>query len=203
MKEHDYNKTAGRNRFGLAGATVLGLASALALASCSTATPYQPISSAQSAQGGYFEERIAPDYWRVTFAGNSLTSRETVEGYLLYRAAELTLQQGNDWFEVVGRETERNVREEVRSSPLYSPWWGYSSWRPRWSYYSRPMGWRSWDPYWGDPFFYDGYDRRQIERYVASAEIEMRRGKPANDRARVFDARDVIARLEAQIKRPE
>ncbi len=32
MKEHDYNKTAGRNRFGLAGATVLGLASALALA---------------------------------------------------------------------------------------------------------------------------------------------------------------------------
>lgn len=203
MKEPEYKGTAGRKRFRLATVTMAGLASALALAACSTATPYQPISSTRSTQGGYFEERIAPDYWRVTFAGNSLTSRETVEGYLLYRAAELTLQQGNDWFEVVGRETERNVRDEIRPSPLYSPWWGYSSWRPRWSYYYRPMGWRSWDPYWGDPFFYDEFDRRQIERYVASAEIEMHRGRPGSEQRRVFDARDVISRLESQIKRPE
>jgi hypothetical protein len=41
----------------------------------------------------------------VTFAGNSATSRQTVEDYLLYRAAELTVQTGHDWFQVVDRDT--------------------------------------------------------------------------------------------------
>ena len=33
------------------------------------------------------------DRWKVSFSGNSLTDRNTVETYLLYRAAELTDQQ--------------------------------------------------------------------------------------------------------------
>ncbi len=51
----------------------------------------QPIASASRVEGGYTSAQLAPDRWQVTFSGNSLTSRETVEDYLLYRAAELTL----------------------------------------------------------------------------------------------------------------
>jgi hypothetical protein len=72
------------------------------LAGCASApTPYQ------AAQGGfgYSEQQIEENRYRVTFAGNSATSRQTVEDYLLYRAAELTVQTGHDWFQVVDRDT--------------------------------------------------------------------------------------------------
>jgi hypothetical protein len=74
----------------------------LLLAACAgKPTPYQ------SAQGGYgySEQRIEDNRYRVSFAGNSATSRQTVEDYLLYRAAELTVQNGHDWFEVADRDT--------------------------------------------------------------------------------------------------
>src|SRR6478609_6036647 len=109
---------------------------AATLAACATATPYQPYMQGQAASGGYSEARIESDRWRVNFAGNSLTSRETVEGYLLYRAAELTVQQGYDWFAIVQRDTDKSVRTYVDPDPFYSPWYGpYGYWRPSWRYY--------------------------------------------------------------------
>ena len=62
------------------------------------------LSAAQDGYG-YSEQRIEENRYRVSFAGNSATSRQTVEDYLLYRAAELTVQTGHDWFEVVDRDT--------------------------------------------------------------------------------------------------
>src|SRR5437899_186277 len=123
------------------------------LAACETATPYQPNVPGQAAHGGYSEIRIEPNRWRVTFTGNSMTSRETVEGYLLYRAAELTLQSGADWFETVDRDTQRKTRTYVDPDPLYHPWYGggFGYWRPSWRYRTRGYGWRTWDPFWGDP----------------------------------------------------
>ncbi|MGI9507804.1 MAG: CC0125/CC1285 family lipoprotein [Geminicoccaceae bacterium] len=76
---------------------------AATLAACSVApTPYQ----AEGEDGGFTDQQIEADRYRVKFAGNSATPRETVEDYVLYRAAELTLQTGNDYFEVVSREVE-------------------------------------------------------------------------------------------------
>lgn len=78
-----------------------------ALAACGTATPYQPVGAPTSqGYGGYSDVQIQPDRWRVTFSGNDLTSRETVETYLLYRAAELTVQSGYDWFTTTQRSTD-------------------------------------------------------------------------------------------------
>ncbi len=80
----------------------------LALAGCETATPYQPLGSHNAeARGGYAEQQIDTDHWRVTFAGNDLTSRDTVERYLLYRSAELTVAHGNDWFATTDRATDQ------------------------------------------------------------------------------------------------
>jgi hypothetical protein len=183
----------------VAAAALLGV-----LAGCATPTPYQPKAAGQSSSGGYSEVRVEPNRWRVSFAGNSLTSRETVEGYLLYRAAELTAQQGYDWFSIVDRNTQRSGYTYVEPDPLYRPWYGpsYGFWRPSWRYYGGGFGWRSWDPFWGDPFWADHVDVRTVDRFEATAEIFMGHGaKPADD-PKAFDARQVIANLQPRIQYP-
>lgn len=185
-------------------AMALTLALAATLVGCTTPTPYQPKVPGNAASGGYAEMRIEPNRWRVTFAGNSLTARETVEGYLLFRAAELTTQQGFDWFSIVDRNTQRQARTYLEPDPLYHPWYGpgYTFWRPHWRYWGAGYGWRSWDPFWGDPFWADRVDVRTVEKFEASAEVYMGRGaKPADD-PRAFDARQVIANLQPRIQYP-
>ena len=185
-------------------AIIASLALAGLLAACTTATPYQPNIPGQSVSGGYSEQRIEPNRFRVNFAGNSLTSRETVEGYLLYRAAELTVEQGYDWFSIVDRNTEADRRTYIERDPFYSPWYGpsYGYWRPYWRYYGGGYGWRTWDPYWGSPFWSDSIDVRTVTKFEASAEVIMHRGpKPADD-PRAFDARAVVANLGPRIVRP-
>ena len=60
-------------------AIVASLALAGLLSACATATPYQPNLPGQAVSGGYSEQRVEANRFRVNFSGNSLTSRETVE----------------------------------------------------------------------------------------------------------------------------
>ena len=111
----------------LLAATVAGLG----LAACATATPYQP-AGFNGQRGGYAEQRLEQNRFRVTFAGNSVTSREQVEMSLLLRSAELTAENGFDWFATVNRATDRDTRFVGSPDPFYSsrygPYWG-PSWR--------------------------------------------------------------------------
>ncbi len=186
----------------LAGAAALAL---LAVGCAGKPTPYQPISSSSRVAGGYSETRLAADHFRVTFAGNSFTSRERVEASLLYRAAELTLQERYDWFVIEDREVEHQVERDLRPDPLYRPWFfdNYGYWRPYWRYYGPRTGWRTWDPYFGDPFWADRIDTRTVERFEVSAEIRMGRGAMPQGNHKAFDARDVIARIGPQIRSGE
>ena len=78
------------------------------MAACSSTTTYQP---AEKRGGyGYTETELGKDRYRVTFTGNTVTDKETVNDYALLRAAELTLQQGYDWFQLVNRDTESKSR---------------------------------------------------------------------------------------------
>ncbi len=72
----------------------------LILVAC--ATTYQP----KSFSGGYSETQLDPTTARVTFEGNGYSNRSTVESYLIYRAAEITVDRGFDWFTVNEREGE-------------------------------------------------------------------------------------------------
>jgi hypothetical protein len=185
-------------------AIVASLALTALLGACTTATPYQPNITGQKVQGGYSEQQVETDRFRVTFSGNSLTSRETVEGYLLYRAAELTVQQGYDWFEIVDRNTDADRQTYIDRDPFYSPWYGpsYGYWRPYWRYYGGPYGWRSWDPYFGDPFWSNSVDVRTVTKFEASAEVVMRRGAKPADNPGAFDARAVMSNLGPRVLRP-
>ena len=179
----------------------LAAVSALALAACTTATPYQPAGPRPS-NYGFADQQIEANRFRVSFAGNSLTSRETVETYLLYRAAELSLAKGFDWFQMAARDTERKSSTYV-NEPFGGPFGGgpYGYWGPSWRYHGG-FGWRGWDPYWGDPFWGGTVDIQTIDRYEAMAEIVTGRGpKPADPRS--FDAREVVANLQARIVLPQ
>ena len=177
---------------------------AVGLTACATPTPYQPDIRGQATSGGFSEVRLENNRFRVNFQGNTLTSRETVEGYLLYRAAELTVQNGYDWFAIVQRDTDKQSRTYVEPDPLYHPWYGgYGMWRPSWRYYGGGFGWRGWDPFWGDPFWGDRVDVRTVEKFEASAEVIMNRGPKPEADARAFDARGVIDNMKSRIKYPD
>lgn len=170
-------------------------AAALTLAACATSTAYAP-AGLNGQRGGYAEQRLESDRYSVSFSGNSVTSRDQVEMSLLLRAAELTVENGYDWFSTVNRATDRDTRFQSFGDPFharYSPFWG-----PSWRYFGLGR-WSRWnDPFWGRSDF----DVRQIDRYEATAEIVMGRGaKPAGD-ANAFDAREVIANLSARVSRP-
>ena len=195
-------RIAPMRRFLLTAAAVAALGGALA--ACATATPYQPAAVHGADRGfGYSDYRIDSTHWRVTFAGNSLTSRETVEKYLLYRAAELTIEQGGDWFETTDRHTDRNTSYSADPDPFYHSgfWNDYGwGWRPAWRYHGA-WGWRSWDPWFGDPFWADRTTIQQVKRYEASAEIVIGHGSRPEGR-RVFDAHEVVANMGPGITRP-
>jgi hypothetical protein len=84
-----------------------GLATACA---SSGSTPYQP--AGISGEFGYAEQQLEHNKMRLTFNGNSLTDVTTVKKYVLYRAAEVTLQNGYDFFILADRgvETESEFR---------------------------------------------------------------------------------------------
>ena len=183
-------------------ALIASLALLGALGACATATPYQPNIRGQATSGGFSEVKLEPNRFRVTFAGNEMTARQTVETYLLYRAAQLTTQQGYDWFVTDDRETDRHTNTYV-DRPWGGAWGGWGGyWGPRWRYFGRGFGWRSWDPWGRDPFWGDTMDVRTVERYEASAEILMGRGPKPADNSRAFDARDVLNRLGPSIVLP-
>ena len=197
---------------------LLVAASAATLAACATATPYQPASE-PGGFDGFSQQLIENDRARITFGGNSLTKRDTVENYLLYRAAEMAVERGFDSFTLQERETEKTSR--VRVSPgaggafggagFYDPYFGYSFYRPRFGWsrgyrFSRFAGFNRragfgrrgfYDPFY-DPFF-DDFDVREITKYRATAEVKFGRGTIA-DGPNTFDAREVLENLGAAIE---
>ena len=156
-------------------AVALVLAMLGVLAGCGQPTPYQ------SAAGGYgySEQQIEENRYRVTFAGNELTAPHAVQNYLLYRAAEITLDRGYDYFTVVDRNLDRSTRY-----------------------------WSSGDTYWGSRFgtrsgAFLGFGTstaHPIDSYTAYADVVMFRGEKPVDDVNAYDAREVLRRLDATIQ---
>jgi hypothetical protein len=154
----------------------------LALAACTTTTPYKPAEGPHST--GYADERLASNRYRITFHGNSATRRETVENFLLLRAAEVTRNAGFEWFAFDQRDTEAKTT-------YITPFAGYPYWGAGWGrfgWYHRSWLYDPWDPFWAD-------NPIPRTRYEAYAEIVMLTPAQAKDDAHALNAADVIARL--------
>ncbi|TPG21463.1 hypothetical protein EAH87_02975 [Sphingomonas koreensis] len=174
-------------------------ATSLLLAGCETATTYHPATGRGFAREGFSEQRIEPNRFQVSFSGNSVTARDTVERYLLYRAAELTVQNGYDNFVLVDRDTDKKTRTYV-SDPFGPGPYGY--WGVSWRYHRPGFGWGFYDPFWGDPFGRD-FDVNTIDKYDAHAEIVMGHGVPPTGNVRAFDAHAVLQNLGPSIVMPK
>ena len=179
---------------------LIACVAALALSACETATPYQPITAQRAdTQGGYSEQQIEANRWKVEFAGNSITSQQTVERYLLYRSAQLTLKQGYDWFQSIDRHTNRQTSVYSDPDPYYA---GFGD--PYFGFYRPGFGWGY--GYFGDPFFGGaggGFNIEQVTRYNATVEILMQHGAKPADNPHAYDARSVIEHLQGSIQYPK
>ena len=161
------------------------------LAGCETATPYQPLVTRGDLLGGFTDQRLDANHYRVSFQGNTETSRERVETYMLYRVAELTVNAGYDWFETADRHTDRD------KTTYWDNDWGpgpYGYWRPSWRYWGA-YGWGGWCSRggWGST--------TTVQKFQASVEITMGHGPKPGDRA--LDAREVMTYLGPKIERPK
>jgi len=174
----------------------LAVLAPLTLAACMSPTYYQPAVDGE----GYSDQQIADSRYRVTFSGNSVTARNVVDNYMLYRAAEITLATGNDYFILLQHDVERDVtyRSTVDIPPggyFYGSYFGPYP-------YGHGLG-LFYDPFY-DPF-YGGYAEvtlQPIEKYRAYAMIAVYPGERPKDNPNAYDARDVMRRLAGLVLRP-
>ena len=75
------------------------------LAACTT--PQAQYAPAANAKGkGYTDQRVEQDRFRITYRGSAGAPVGQVFDYALLRAAELTLAQGYEWFQITSRNEE-------------------------------------------------------------------------------------------------
>lgn len=92
---------------------------ALTFSACASSPQY--VAAEDASDYGHYSTQLADNRYRVTFNGNDRTDLNTTKDYALLRAAELTLQEGYTWFEVVDRSTvtQESNRDEPHSGITY------------------------------------------------------------------------------------
>ncbi|MBT8445458.1 MAG: hypothetical protein KJO13_11975 [Gammaproteobacteria bacterium] len=133
---------------------------------------------------GHHSRKIAENRYRVNFNGNRNTSYEETRDYALLRAAELTLAEGNDWFQVVDREsqtTETNREPESRFGYQRAYYVSENCNLVSCSRSVRPAAWTTMD--------IDA--RRPDTKHTHSLEIVMGQGEMPDD-GHFYDAREVV-----------
>jgi hypothetical protein len=158
---------------------VAGLLALLALAGCAAnPTPYQPATDGY----GFSQQQIEADRYRITFAGNSATPLDTVRSYMLYRAAEVTVESGHDYFVVVDQNTQSTTTYRGTGSTPFGFGTGFRSGG------GFGVGFSSFSAYPDDSF-------------TSWADIVVGDGaKPAGD-LNAYDARDVLSQLDSAVVR--
>jgi len=149
------------------------------LAGCMTPSPYAPRLEGQ--QTGYTDRALTQNRYRITFTGNTATPRETVESYLLLRAAEVTRAAGYTNFVFDTRNTSTNRSYQTIPYGPPDPFWGRP---PRFGY------WGGWG------FNYDPMvDVVVRTNYDAYAEIVLLTPDQAAKEPRALNAGEVISRI--------
>ncbi|WP_375395020.1 hypothetical protein [uncultured Sphingomonas sp.] len=185
--------------------------STLTVAGCATETTFRPATGRGFERQGYSDRQIEPGRFLVSFAGNSVTSRDTVERYLFFRAAQLTLEQGFDYFVMADRDTK--LQSRTYTTPGVGGPWGYGGfggyWGPSWNFYGRGYGWRrfggglGYGGFGGFGGFGNDFDVQTIDRFQATAEIVMRRGVIPQGDIRAFNAHKVVATIGPSVVLPK
>ncbi len=162
---------------------LLGLS--LVVSACATATPYQKASYFGM---GYKDQKLDNEKFRVSFKGNRLTERDTVETYLIYRAAEITVNEGFDFFTMIQWNTDRYTQHESISPVVYGYYAQNSQMFPYYVY--------------GNPTQVRGGTMEHNE-FEAVAYINMSKDRPEQKKENYYKASDVLKNLKPQIQFPK
>jgi hypothetical protein len=155
----------------------------LAFVGCASASYYEP---AEKEEGyGYREQQLESQRYRVSFQGASYTPRETVEIYLLYRAAEIAAKNNYDYFTLTGQDTEAQV--EQPSTGFFGSY-GFGGRRS-----ALGLGYH-WAP---------GSHVGTYDKYEAVAYIKLLKEAPSQGSTQVYTTKEVLKNLEPRIKRPK
>lgn len=168
---------------------VTALLLTLLLAAC--AAPQPSLYAPKASRDGYADELLGKGLYRVSFQGNAVTSRERVQDYCLFRAAELTLELGAEKFAVHDKLVERYTQVTRET---------YDGWG---------------DPYYGpyDPHYRHRYYRpyppptyqRERTTFRALLTIEPFSGAAPVDPSsgfQIYDAQATFAQFAPRIERP-
>lgn len=146
------------------------------LAGCASGPVYRP--AAEPGDYGYRDTMLTSQHYRVSFAGDDNTARETVENFAMFRAADLTLSHGDDHFRVVSQQTSP-ITENTDYGPTATVGYG-------WGY-----------PFWGTGI---GYSTGSVSRtrYETVLQIQIGPDVPGEG-PDVYDARQIKQNLSAEV----
>jgi hypothetical protein len=192
----------------LCACLMLGSVLAARAAAETAPTPESPQSAPMvppAKPGVYSQTRQGSAGYRVTVTGHVFTSREAVEKYLLYRAAELALQQHVPWFTLTERRSKGDTAPVPKPDPAglhYSFRMKY--WRPAWRYkLSGTPAWSVWSPFSDAAFFADDKNAKTVTDFEVSADIVMHKGPIDDSNPLAFEPGAVSDFLINQVSPPE
>lgn len=181
--------------------TLTAASLALGLAACASPTPYE--AAGPDGSTGYESTKMSADTYRVSFEGNAVTDRETVEKYMLYKAAQVAQNTGHDYFRFVRRDTDQQIDVDTYNTYTATPGlFGYGTGLGVGAGYGYPYA---------SSYGYGvgtgvgtgpGYGGTQVttdDSYEATGVIELYEDRPAG-MSDIFDASDVVARLADEVR---
>ncbi len=173
------------------------------LAACTRPTPYER--ATPRSPYGYSETVIDADTVRIEVSGNSQTPRQRVENQLLFRAAQLTLERGDDTFVFLDRDTERQVqqywpRRATVGFPYYVGAYRPGLRRPYRPFRRRASPFAFYSPNFG--YFPSSNNVYQVSRYTALAEVRFFKGAAPAALGPSYNAAEVAANLASQVGLP-
>ena len=159
------------------------IAAMLALAACASTPTYAPATSPGGI--GYSDRQIENDRYFVTYRSGTSAEADVLQDYALLRAADLTLQNGRDWFWVDRRTFEGQNRRS--GGPTFGVGIGAGSW-----------GGRSGGSVGVGVNFPLGGESPSGSARSATLEIRLGEG-PKPDEPNAFDARSTAQNIRARI----
>jgi hypothetical protein len=97
----------------------LAVSAAIGLGACASTPGYRAAPNAAAA--GYSEQLIDSNHWRVRYTGTTRMTSADVQDYALMRAAQLTLEKGGQWFQIVSADTDTDLKTRTSIETDFGP----------------------------------------------------------------------------------
>jgi hypothetical protein len=141
--------------------------------------------------------------YHLVVKGQQFVSRDAIEKYLLYRAAELTLDQHYSWFALIETRAKGDTVPPSKPDPeglRFSFRMAY--WRPVWRYkLAGAVAWRNWSPFSRAAFPLT--DPKTVTDFEVSADIVLHKGIMNDADPLAYEAGAVSDLLVNQVSPPE